>query len=153
MDWQGVLFGSLLVIAAVAAYGRTFLVPFLYDDGDSIPDNASIRHLATAFFPPANASVSGRPFLNLSLALNYAAGGTAVWGYHAVNLAIHVLHTGHAARRVLLLRALLIGTTLLCRIALLSGITLLAQVSLLHRIVARWRRSHALILSQDRSRR
>ena len=29
--------------------------------------------------------------MNLSFALNYAVGGTAVWSYHAVNLAIHAL--------------------------------------------------------------
>ena len=35
--------------------------------------------------------MSGRPLLNLSLAINYAISGTAVWSYHALNLAIHVL--------------------------------------------------------------
>ena len=29
--------------------------------------------------------------MNLTLAANYALGGTNVWGYHAFNLAIHVL--------------------------------------------------------------
>ena len=35
-------------------------------------------------------TVSGRPLLNLSLAVNYAAGGLKVWGYHAANLAINL---------------------------------------------------------------
>jgi tetratricopeptide (TPR) repeat protein len=74
----------------VAVYCRTFSVPFLYDDGDSITGNASIRNLGTALSPPWNASVSGRPILNLSFAINYAVGGTALRGYHAANLAIHV---------------------------------------------------------------
>ena len=29
--------------------------------------------------------------VNLSLAINYALGGMATWGYHALNLAIHIL--------------------------------------------------------------
>jgi Flp pilus assembly protein TadD len=35
--------------------------------------------------------VGGRPVLNLSLAVNYAISGTAVWSYHALNLLIHIL--------------------------------------------------------------
>jgi tetratricopeptide (TPR) repeat protein len=66
-------------------------VPLLFDDGTSIASNPSIRHLASALFPPAGTTVSGRPVLNLSLAVNYAASGTDVRSYHAVNLAIHVL--------------------------------------------------------------
>ena len=33
----------------------------------------------------------GRPLLNLSLALNYAIGGTAVESYHVMNFIIHAL--------------------------------------------------------------
>ncbi len=83
--------GILLSLAAALAYCGTFAVPLLFDDVSSIASNTSIRHLATAFFPPSDATVSGRPILNLSLALNYSVSGTAVWGYHALNLAIHIL--------------------------------------------------------------
>ena len=38
----------------------------------------------------AGATGGGRPVLNLSLALNYLMGGTAAWGYHLVNLLIHL---------------------------------------------------------------
>ncbi len=41
--------------------------------------------------PPKDSLVGARPVVNLSYALNYAAGGTAVSGYHLVNLLIHVL--------------------------------------------------------------
>jgi tetratricopeptide (TPR) repeat protein len=82
---------AVLAAAVVAAYGRTFSVPFLFDDTTSIEGNATIRHLGTALWPPAGATVSGRPVLNLSLAANYAVGGISVWSYHALNLAIHVL--------------------------------------------------------------
>lgn len=83
----------MLVIAggAALAYHNTFSVPFLFDDNSSIAENPTIRSLATAWTPPTGGghTVSGRPFLNFTLALNYAAHGTAVWGYHLLNLLIH----------------------------------------------------------------
>jgi tetratricopeptide (TPR) repeat protein len=76
------------------AYANSFSGILVFDDLGSIRENPSIRHLATALFPPTGGStVSGRPLLNLSFALNYAAGGESVWGYHAVNLLIHLLAT------------------------------------------------------------
>jgi tetratricopeptide (TPR) repeat protein len=82
--------GGVLAAAVLAAYAGTFSVPFLFDDDASIASNPTIRHLADALWPPVHRTVTGRPLLNLTLALNYALGGTRVWGYHAVNLAIHV---------------------------------------------------------------
>jgi protein O-mannosyl-transferase len=90
-DWPGLTGGALLAAAAIAVYCRTFSVPLLYDDHAAILDNATIRHWSTAFSPPIDTSSGGRPVLNLSFALNYAMSGTAVWSYHALNLAIHVL--------------------------------------------------------------
>jgi protein O-mannosyl-transferase len=90
-DWTVLAAGSVLAAAAALAYSRTFSIPFLFDDDTSIAGNPTLRHLAAAFWPPAGATVSGRPVLNLSFALNYALSGTDVWSYHALNLAIHVL--------------------------------------------------------------
>jgi tetratricopeptide (TPR) repeat protein len=93
-DWPGLVSGAVLAAGTLAIYRRTFGVPLLLDDGDSIARNLSIRHLWPLwplFSPPNGAGVGGRPLCNLSFALNYAAGGTAVAGYHAVNLLIHVL--------------------------------------------------------------
>jgi tetratricopeptide (TPR) repeat protein len=78
-----------LVAAVAATYAGSLWGPFLYDDVDSIAGNASIRHLATAFSPPYGLTVSGRPVLNASFALNYALSASAVWSYHALNVAIH----------------------------------------------------------------
>jgi hypothetical protein len=89
--WVPFAGGLVIAAAAAAAYANTFSVPLLYDDGVSIAGNPSIRHFGTAFFPPGNATVSGRPILNLTLAANYALGGTALGGLHAANLAIHIL--------------------------------------------------------------
>jgi tetratricopeptide (TPR) repeat protein len=87
------LCGALLAAGVLAAYSRTFTVPLLFDDNGSIADNPSIRRLWplwSALSPPSDAGVAGRPLLNLTFALNYAAGGASVAGYHLVNLLIHV---------------------------------------------------------------
>ena len=84
--------GSLLLLALIfAAYHNSFNVPFIFDDLDSIPQNQSIRHLDTAFSPPSGngVTVSGRPVLNASFALNYSLGGVNRTGFHVSNLLIH----------------------------------------------------------------
>jgi tetratricopeptide (TPR) repeat protein len=91
IDGRLLLAGVVLAAAAFAAYSRTFSVPALFDDDPSIADNPSIRHFATALWPPSYATVGGRPVLNLSLAVNYGISGTRLWSYHAANLAIHIL--------------------------------------------------------------
>ena len=90
-DWSALAGGAVLAILAIAAYSRTFSVPLIFDDEPSIAGNTTIRHLGTAFLPPVDSTVGGRPVVNLSLAVDYAISGTAVWSYHATNLAIHVL--------------------------------------------------------------
>jgi protein O-mannosyl-transferase len=91
VDWQTLAIGAVLAISVIVAYGRTLSVPLLFDDNPSIENNPTIRHLGNAFLPPPGSTVSGRPILNLSLAIDYAISGTAVWSYHATNLAIHIL--------------------------------------------------------------
>jgi len=97
----------MLAGVTVVAYGSTFAVPFLFDDYLSIPENTTIRSFATAWLPPSGdgLTVSGRPLLNLTLALNHAISGNAVWSYHLVNLLIHVAAGGvlfDVVRRTLL---------------------------------------------------
>ena len=38
-----------------------------------------------------SATVAGRPVLAFSLSLSYSLSGTKVWGYHFLNLLIHLL--------------------------------------------------------------
>ena len=86
--------GTAIVLGGLAAYAGSFSGAMLYDDLPSIVDNPAIRHLwpwaASAGPTSAGLTVSGRPFLQVSLAANYALGGDRVWGYHAANLAIHL---------------------------------------------------------------
>jgi tetratricopeptide (TPR) repeat protein len=91
VDWPGLAGGAILVVATLAVYSRTFPVPLLFDDAAAITNNSSIHHWSTALLPPIDSTAGGRPVLNLSLAFNYAISGTAVWSYHLVNLAIHIL--------------------------------------------------------------
>lgn len=81
---------AIIVLAGGLAYSSSFDGVFVADDEDAIVRNESIRSLTTALVPPRETTAAGRPVLNLSFALNYAIGGTDPWGYHAVNLAIHL---------------------------------------------------------------
>jgi hypothetical protein len=85
----------LITLAALAAYHNSFSGPFIFDDIAAILDNPSIRHLwpiTNALTPPlSSAGANGRPMVNLSLAINYALGGTNVVGYHVVNLFLHTV--------------------------------------------------------------
>jgi tetratricopeptide (TPR) repeat protein len=92
--WPTVPAAGLIVLSALAAYYNSFVGTFVLDDIDAIVGNQSIRRLwpvGPVLSPPhGGETVSGRPVLNLSLAINYALGGLKVGGYHAANLAIHV---------------------------------------------------------------
>src|SRR5205814_2349785 len=43
-----------------------------------------------ALTAPPSTPGAGRPVVNLLFAVNYALGGTSPWGYHALNLALHI---------------------------------------------------------------
>jgi len=78
----------LLVGISLAAYYNSFEGVFLFDDEAGIINKPQIRQL----WPPWGAMAQSlRPVLEVTLALNYAVGGVNPWGYHAVNLAVHIL--------------------------------------------------------------
>lgn len=82
---------GIIAAAALAAYGNSFFGAFVFDDDKSITENQSLRHLSTALFPPIHGeTVTGRPVLNATLAINYAVSGAQVWSYHVGNWMIHV---------------------------------------------------------------
>jgi protein O-mannosyl-transferase len=93
--WSCVLAGVVIVLAALAAYHNSLSGPFVFDAYAAITENPTIRHLwplgPVLGTPPGGSPVSGRPVVNVSLAINYSLGGLNVTGYHAVNLAIHML--------------------------------------------------------------
>lgn len=90
----------LLAVVVGAVYGQAIHAPFVHDDNISVLGNPSIVRLWPPFGssdspgplnPPRDAVTSGRPLVNLSLALNYHFGGYDTFGYHFVNLIVHVV--------------------------------------------------------------
>ncbi|MFH0983379.1 MAG: tetratricopeptide repeat protein [Planctomycetota bacterium] len=82
------LFPGLIVAAGIAVYLNSFSGVFVLDDARNIAENARIRHLWPPWEIPAGAA---RPVVELSFAINYALGRLEVFGYHLVNLAVHLL--------------------------------------------------------------
>jgi protein O-mannosyl-transferase len=117
----------LILLAGSIAYHNSFDGAFVFDDQGAILENPTIRDLRAlgdVLSPPtAGLPVTGRPITNLSLALNYAWQGTRPFGYHLVNLGLHL---GAALALFGLLRRLL-----LLRPALASGAPLLAGATAL----------------------
>jgi tetratricopeptide (TPR) repeat protein len=89
------LSAGIIAVAVIAAYSTGLQTPFQYDDLSTIVENDSIKHLSDfhlVLSPPPNATpTSGRPLLNLSFAVDYAMSGLNVSGYHATNIALHLV--------------------------------------------------------------
>lgn len=88
--------GVLALLAAVLlAYGPAVPGPFVLDDHAAIQANPTLRPPAPwldALRPPAGGStVSGRPLLNASFALNARWGGETAADFRRVNLALHAI--------------------------------------------------------------
>jgi tetratricopeptide (TPR) repeat protein len=80
----------LVALCAGMPYLNSLKGPFIYDDIDALRDNPQIRTLAP-WGPSATATtLTGRPVLRLSFAVDYAIGGLRVEAYHITNLLIHV---------------------------------------------------------------
>ncbi|HEY2838030.1 MAG TPA: tetratricopeptide repeat protein [Pirellulales bacterium] len=90
---------AIAVLSGLGAmvYGPALHSPFIFDDFHSVVLNPSITKLWPLFgasgplAPPAEAPTAGRPLVNLSLAINYQFGQLDPFGYHVLNLTLHVL--------------------------------------------------------------
>jgi tetratricopeptide (TPR) repeat protein len=93
--WFTILAAILIASVTAAVFANGLRGVFIFDDVCAILRNSSIRQLwpiGRILFPPSDATTAcGRPLLNLTFALNYHFGGENPWGYHLVNLSIHVL--------------------------------------------------------------
>lgn len=85
----------MLVLATCLAYSNSFGGPFVFDDLPSIVENPQIRGALALWrvFEDAgrgDVGLAGRPVGAWTFALNHALGGFEVFGYHALNLALHL---------------------------------------------------------------
>jgi protein O-mannosyl-transferase len=86
----------LLSLISIIIYANTLHSPFLFDDIPNITENPRIRLTEITMQSLKDAAFSGpswaRPIPNISFALNYYLDQYHVGGYHAVNLAIHIIN-------------------------------------------------------------
>jgi hypothetical protein len=85
---------AVIALAVVLTYANSLHGPFVLDDNAAIVQNEQIRALSrpgAVLLPESDSPVAGRPLVNLSFALNYAAGGLDVPGYHIVNVTLHMV--------------------------------------------------------------
>jgi len=85
----------LLIIAVLGLliYSNTFHVPFVWDDRTAIAENPVIKSLGNFFLNAKGYDYNPRRFIGyLTFALNFAVGGLDVTGYHAFNLAVHIVN-------------------------------------------------------------
>lgn len=82
--------GLGLIAIGIAAHAGGLTGAWVFDDQRTIIENWRIRTLW-----PWWVSFGGteRPLTQCSFALNYALGGLTRWGYHAVNMALHLAAT------------------------------------------------------------
>ena len=90
---EALLTAVLLTAIAILSYSDSFNTPFVFDDRNNILENPHIR--ITTLTPEKVSGVfksrsAWRPLANLSFAANFFFNGYDVFGYHAVNLFIHV---------------------------------------------------------------
>jgi protein O-mannosyl-transferase len=89
--WEFALPALLLLLAGVTAYWNSFSGEFVFDDINEIRDNPAMKTLWPPNIPMFTArAIPTRPIPYYSFAINYAIHETEVFGYHAVNLAIHL---------------------------------------------------------------
>lgn len=85
----------MIVVAVLLAWSGSIRGPFVFDDHEAVVHNATLADFWSMrwLVPPATAgeTVSGRPVLNFTFALNHALGGLDPRGYHSVNAGLHAL--------------------------------------------------------------
>lgn len=91
---------ALILLVGLGLYLQTLSAPFIFDDYGCLEDNPVIRDFSyfADFSQVRELSIDSdlknsfalRTLTYLTFALNYALSGTAVQGYHLVNIAIHL---------------------------------------------------------------
>ena len=80
---------GLIILAGVLAYANSLHAPFIFDDLSFMENNPAIYGLKN--FHSIRGFHNARPVGTYTFALNYYFHGLNVFGYHLVNLVIHLL--------------------------------------------------------------
>lgn len=85
--WPILAAAGLIALATAAVYSNSFCGVFVFDDRASL----ELQSQVLAIWPPSLGWLLRiRPVANYTFGINRAIHGLDVWGYHAVNLSIHV---------------------------------------------------------------
>jgi protein O-mannosyl-transferase len=87
--WRGTPL-VLAMLCGIVAYSDSFRGPFIFDDIDAILNNPHVNRSLTDSGRNMPTTLSGRPVLWASFAIDYAIGGLRVEVYHVTNLLIHL---------------------------------------------------------------
>lgn len=94
----GLLSSAVIVLAALAAYSNSFHGAMVFDDIPAIMENPTVRSLhslpdlrTVLAGPNGGETTTGRPLINLSVAINVALNGEDTFGYHILNFVVHVI--------------------------------------------------------------
>jgi len=85
---------AALALSVVVTYANSLHGPFFVDDLATVVDNVAVHdwtHLRDLVIPTEETPITGRPLVGLSFILNYVLGGEDVRGYHAWNVAVHLI--------------------------------------------------------------
>ena len=88
--WFNPLFVLCAALFTTLIYSNSFNAAFQFDDLPIIVENTQLRDLSNL----PQILLSQRGLTMATFALNYAISGMDTAGYHAVNLAIHIINTG-----------------------------------------------------------
>ena len=85
--WFGLM---IIALTALLVYSNTFESPFVFDDNTSIVENVGIRDLSR--FSSPERFLRPRTVVDFTFALNYRFGKLDLFGYHLINILIHIIN-------------------------------------------------------------
>lgn len=87
--WFSLFFFLFTAVFTLLVYSNSFTAPFQFDDLPIIAENTQLHDLSNL----PGILIGQRGLTMATFALNYAFGGVSTTGYHAVNVAIHIINT------------------------------------------------------------
>ena len=89
--FSSALFAFILIgFSVLVIYSNIYDSPFVFDDDRAIVEKKTIRNLSNYF--SSDRLLEPRMLVDLSFALNYKFGKLDVFGYHLVNVGIHIVN-------------------------------------------------------------